>query len=332
MKFVDKESDMSGIKDVAKKAGVSISTVSNVLNGRKNVGKETRERVLNICKELNYYPNSAGRALKSGKSNVLLFNFGDFDRSFYLKIIHGMSDCVNDYDYDLAIITEKSCEKFMRSNMSAGSIVLDEKIPDELLISVASRKYPIVVLDRKIDNPNIKSVIIDNYNPMKKLVQGLVDKGYKKFAFIAGPEHTLDTIERYKAFRDVLELNAIEFSENYYYAGNYREKSGYLAAKIFILSQELPEVFVCANDNMALGAIKALEENGHRVPQDVAVTGFDNEQSAQIMGLTTVDIPKYELGFIAAKYLIEYIKGKKQMHDILVEAKVIWRETTPDRK
>jgi LacI family transcriptional regulator len=322
---------MSGIKDVAEKSGVSISTVSNVLNGKKNVGERTRERVLSICQELNYYPNSAGRALKSGKSNVILFNFGDFDRSFYLKIIQGISDCVNDYEYDLAIITEKSCEKFMRNNMSAGSIILDEKIPDTLLESVANIKYPIVVMDRKIDNPHIKSVIIDNYTPMKKMVQGLVDKGYKKFAFIAGPEHTLDNIERYKAFKDVLEINNIVFSQNDYYAGNYREKSGYLAAKIFIISQDVPEVFVCANDNMAIGAIKALEENGYRVPEDVAITGFDNIQLAEAMDITTVDIPKYERGFIAAKYLIEYIKGKTNVDDISIEAKVVWRNSTPNK-
>jgi LacI family transcriptional regulator len=322
---------MSGIKDVAEKSGVSISTVSNVLNGKKNVGDKTRERVLSICQELNYYPNSAGRALKSGKSNVILFNFGDFDRSFYLKIIQGISDCVNDYEYDLAIITEKSCEKFMRNNMSAGSIILDEKIPDTLLESVANIKYPIVVMDRKIDNPHIKSVIIDNYTPMKKMVQGLVDKGYKKFAFIAGPEHTLDNIERYKAFKDVLEINNIVFSQNDYYAGNYREKSGYLAAKIFIISQDVPEVFVCANDNMAIGAIKALEENGYRVPEDVAITGFDNIQLAEAMDLTTVDIPKYERGFIVAKYLIEYIKGKTNVDDISIEAKVVWRNSTPNK-
>lgn len=323
---------MIGIKEVAKKAGVSISTVSNVLNGRKNVGDETRERVLAICKELNYYPNSAGKALKSGKSNVVLFNFGDFDRSFYLKIIEGISACVNDYEYDLAIITEKSCEKFMRSNMSAGSIILDEKIPDNLLISVASEKYPIVVMDRKIDNPHIKSVIIDNYNPMKALVQGLVDRGYKKYAFIAGPEHTLDTIERYSAFREVLKENQISFSQTNYYAGNYREKSGYLAAKIFILGHEVPEVFVCANDNMAIGAIKALEENGYKVPEDVAITGFDNNQLAQVMGLTTVDIPKYERGFVAAKYLIEYINGKTDIGDISIDAKVVWNKTTPGKR
>jgi LacI family transcriptional regulator len=200
-----------------------------------------------------------------------------------------------------------------------------------LLESVANIKYPIVVMDRKIDNPHIKSVIIDNYTPMKKMVQGLVDKGYKKFAFIAGPEHTLDNIERYKAFKDVLEINNIVFSQNDYYAGNYREKSGYLAAKIFIISQDVPEVFVCANDNMAIGAIKALEENGYRVPEDVAITGFDNIQLAEAMDITTVDIPKYERGFIAAKYLIEYIKGKTNVDDISIEAKVVWRNSTPNK-
>jgi len=319
---------MAGIKDIAKMAGVSISTVSNVLNGKKNVGEETRDRILKICKEVAYYPNSAGQALKAGKSNVILFNFGDFDRNFYLKIINGISDCVNDNNYDLAITTEKSCEKFMRSNLSAGSIVLDEKIPDELIKSVAKRKYPVVVMDRKIDSTYVKNVTVDNYSPMTEMIQGLIDVGYKNFAFVGGIDHTLDNIERYKAFTDVLEKNEISFHQKNYYSGDYREKSGYRAASIFIYSKELPEVLVCANDNMAVGAIKALTENGLRVPEDIAVTGFDNNEISESIGLTTINVPKYERGYIAAKYLVEYLNGKIDMEDTSIKAQVIWRDST----
>ena len=92
---------MAGIKDVARAAGVSVSTVSNVMNNKKNVGEATRANVLRICNELSYYPNIAGKGLKSGTSNTILFNFSDFDRSFYLKIINGISDYANENNYDL---------------------------------------------------------------------------------------------------------------------------------------------------------------------------------------------------------------------------------------
>lgn len=318
---------MVGIKEVAKRAGVSVSTVSNVLNNKKNVGSETKDRILKICEELSYHPNQAGKALKSGKPNTILFNFSDFDRSFYLKIINGISDYVNDNDFDLIICTDKSCEKYMNNSMTSGSIILDMKMQDEVLIRLANENYPIVVLDRIMNNDYIKSVVVNNYEPMYEMMQGVIDRGYRSFGFVGGPEETADNKERYKAFRDALEANHIQFQQKSYFAGNYREKSGFTAAKILMLSRELPDCLVCANDNMAIGAIKAFRENGLRVPEDIAVTGFDNCDLAEVMGLTTVSIPNYERGYIAARYLIENIRGQRNVETFKISAKIIFRSS-----
>lgn len=318
---------MVGIKDIARQAGVSVSTVSNVLNNKKNVGEDTRDKILKICEELSYYPNMAGKGLKSGKPNTILFNFSDFDRSFYLKIINGISDYVNDNDFDLIICTDKSCEKYMNNSLTSGSIILDKKMKDEVLNRIAAENYPIVVLDRILENPWIKSVVVNNYEPMYELIQGVIDRGYKSFGFVGGPEETADNKERYRAFRDALAANHIEFQQKSYFAGNYREKSGYTAAKILMLSRELPDCLVCANDNMAIGAMKAFRENGLRVPKDIAVTGFDNCDLAEAMGLTTVSIPNYERGYIAARYLIENIRGQKNVETFKIEAKLIFRDS-----
>lgn len=318
---------MVGIKDIARMAGVSVSTVSNVVNGKKNVGEETRSRVLRICEDMGYYPNATGRSLKRGGSNTILFNFSEFDRSFYLKIINGISDYVNNTDFDLMICTIKSCEKYMRSNLTSGCITLDIGMKNELLNKTASDNYPIIVLDRVIDNPYIKCIVVNNYDPMTELVQGLVDRGYRRFGFIGGPEQTQDNKERYQAFLDVIEKNNIPFQRKSYFPGDYREKSGYTAAKILMLSGELPEILVCANDSMAIGAIKFFRENGIRVPEDIAITGFDNSDLAEVMGLTTVEIPNYERGYLAAQYLVENIKGKKNVDIFKISAKVNWRDT-----
>ncbi len=318
---------MVGIKDIARQAGVSVSTVSNVLNNKKNVGEDTRDKILKICEELSYYPNMAGKGLKSGKPNTILFNFSDFDRSFYLKIINGISDYVNDNDFDLIICTDKSCEKYMNNSLTSGSIILDKKMKDEVLNRIAAENYPIVVLDRILENPWIKSVVVNNYEPMYELIQGVIDRGYKSFGFVGGPEETADNKERNWAFRDALAANHIEFQQKSYFAGNYREKSGYTAAKILMLSRELPDCLVCANDNMAIGAMKAFRENGLRVPKDIAVTGFDNCDLAEAMGLTTVSIPNYERGYIAARYLIENIRGQKNVETFKIEAKLIFRDS-----
>lgn len=318
---------MVGIKDIAKAAGVSISTVSNALNGKKNVGKETREKILQLCKEMSYYPNAMGRSLKSGANNTILFNFSDFDRSFYLKIINGINDYVNDNDFDLIICTNRSCEKYMRSNLTNGAIILDAKMSNEVINSVASEHYPIVTLDRIIDNPYVKSIVVNNYDPMYEMVEQLIAKGYRRFGFIGGPEHTADNQERYKAFSDALERYQIPFLRKNYFAGDYREKSGYSAARIIMLSEELPEILICSNDNMAIGAIKAFRENGISVPKDIGVTGFDNCDLAEAMELTTVAIPNYERGYLAAQYLIENIKGKSNVEPFKISAKVLWRKS-----
>lgn len=332
MSVSSEECHMPGIKDVAKAAGVSVSTVSNVMNNKKNVGEETRARILKICSEMAYFPNMAGKGLKSGTSNTILFNFSDFDRSFYLKIINGISDYTNENNYDLIICTFKSCEKYMRSSLTAGCISLDSQMTNDFLNRVAGEPYPIVVLDRIVDNPYVKSIVVNNYEPMCELVQGVINRCYRRFGFIGGLEETTDNIERYQAFLDTLEKNRIIFHRENYFSGNYREKSGFRAAKIMLLSEELPEVLICANDNMAIGAIKAFRENGLRVPEDIAVTGFDNCDLSEVIGLTTIDIPNYERGYLAAQYLIENINGKHNVDPFKISAKVKWRKTVLEKR
>jgi LacI family transcriptional regulator len=124
-----------------------------------------------------------------------------------------------------------------------------------------------------------------------------------------------------------LAKNKIDFDRKNYFHGNYREKSGYQAAKIMMLSNDLPEVLVCANDNMAIGAIKAFEENKIRVPEDISVTGFDDSEAAAMMGLTTISIPRYESGYLAAKELLAMMKGTASKEPFKLSATVKWRRT-----
>lgn len=318
---------MVGIKDIAKAAGVSVSTVSNVLNGKKNVGEATRERILRLCSEMSYTPNIMGKNLKAGDTNTILFVFSDFDRSFYLRIINGISDCANEMGYNLLICTEKSVEKYMNSRLTSGCIILDERVKNDVLIRAASPDYPIVVIDRIITRPYIKSIVVNNYDSMTELVQRVVDCGYRRLGFLGGLEHTADNAERYQAFLDVLDKNNIPFHREHYYSGDYREKSGYRAAKIMMLSEKAPEALICANDNMAIGAIKAFREHGIEGPEDIGLTGFDDCDIASAVGLTTINIPNYERGYLAAKYLIENMRGKENYEVFKIAAKVKWRDT-----
>lgn len=313
---------MVGIKDIAKAAGVSPSTVSNVLNGKKNVGEDTRKKILTLAEEMHYVPNVAGKLLKTRENKTILFVFSDFDRSFYLNVLKGINDYLKDKEYDLLICTQRSCEKFMRNNMTSGCIILDASLDDSVVARCANEHYPIVVLDRIIDSDYVKSVIVDNYHAMCDLVQDLIDREYRRFAFVGGLESTVDNQERYRAFRDTLKKNNIHFPQKNYFSGDYREKSGYTAAKILALTDIPPEVLVCANDNMAIGAIKAFREDNIRVPEDIAVTGFDDNEYAHEIGLTTVTVPDYERGYLAALYLVETLKGKETAGVFRISAKI----------
>ena len=214
--------------------------------------------------------------------------------------------------------------------MTSGTIILDMKCPDSMLIRKAEEGYPVVTLDRILEAPNIKSVVVNNYTPMCGLVQGLVDRGYRKFGYLAGMD-TLDNRERFQAFRDVLERNRIRFRRENYLLGDYTEKSGYQSARLMMLSENVPEVLVCANDNMAIGAMNALRQEGLKIPEHIAVTGFDGSDMAPFMKLTTVDIPNYERGYLAAQFLLQLISGKGSSDVFKIAAKVHWRDSVGKR-
>lgn len=320
---------MIKLSDIAKAAGVSPSTVSNVLNGKKNVGEYTRQKILALCEEYHYEPNNAGKSLKQGKNKTILFVFSDFDRKFYLKIIQGISDYVYSKGYDLLICTNRNCDKYMNRSSTCGCVMLDVHSSDELIIRKASKDYPIVVLDRSINEAHIKSILVNNYTPEKELVEELIRRGCKRFAFLGGLE-TLDTAERYHAICDALSERGLSIRREDMYSGDFREKSGGQAARLIMLQEPLPDALICANDDMAIGAIKTFQESGIKVPGDISVTGFDDNDLAKTVGLTTINIPNYERGYIAAQYLIEAIEGDGDFSDFKISAQIKWRKTTVD--
>ena len=306
-------------------AGVSPATVSNVLNGRSNVGQATKERVLAICNEYDYHPNIVGRNLKTGKPRTILFTFSDFDRSFYLEVIHGIHDYAEAHDYDLLISTGRVCEKYMHPATTSGCIALDGKLPSELIDRKATADYPVVVLDRILANPYVKSILVNNYDPMFALVDSLAKRGFSKFSFLGGIENTADNRERYQAFMDALAANGVRFTRDGYIAGDWHESSGIRAAQILLLTESRPQVLVCANDNMAVGAMRTFNANGLVVGRDISVTGFDNNAIAEYNGITTIDIPDYERGYLAAQALVGNIEGDMNKETFRITAKLIER-------
>lgn len=319
---------MAGIKEIAERAGVSIATVSNVLHKKQNVSEETREKILSIAKELDYHPpGEKGKEGKGQRSRTIVFNFSDFDTLFYLDILHGISDYAYARGYDLVICSDQNFEHYTDVSSVCGCIVMDYKSDDAVLKRLADHGIPVIALDRELNYRRIKSIVVNNYAAEKQLVEGLIANGYQRFAFLGGMD-TQDNRERYRAFRDALKEHGLSFHRTDYYEGDWREKSGAAAARLLMLSEEMPEVLVSANDMMAIGAIRKFQENGLHVPEDIAVCGYDDLIISKYLGLTTVAVPDYERGFLAAQALIDIMEDKGDYETFRIGARVKWRKST----
>lgn len=315
---------MAGISDIANKAGVSLATVSNVLNNRKNVGSDTREKVLRAARELGYVHKVQGA---DNKRKTIIVNFSDFDTLFYLEILHGISDYAQKKNYRILVCTGDDLLHYADPKEVAGVIIIDSHTDDRDITTVADRGLPVITLDRELPHGMVKSMLVDNYEGERQLIEKLIEKGYDSFAFLKGPE-TEDCKVRYRAFRDTLKEHDIPFSRNDLYEGDWREKSGSQAARLIMLQQKMPKVLVCANDMMAIGAIRKFQENGIKVPDDIAVCGFDDIIIARYLGLTTVSVPDYERGFLAGQTLINIVDGNGDFETGYIGARVKWRKTT----
>ncbi len=321
---------MPTIKDIARAAQVSVATVSNVINGKPNVGVETRERILALCKQMHYQPNILARNLKGGRTNTVMFVFSDFQRSFYLRVIHGINDCLIENHISMMICPHTTIGQFMKNGFVDGIIVLDKNISDQQIMEAASRDMPIVTMDRVLDAPHISCVVTDNHASMHALMEQLVQRNYRRFHFVGGPVHTADHMERYETFRKELDAHGIPFSQTQYFQGDYSLASGVRAGKLMAVSDNLPEVVVCANDNMAVGVIQCFREMGIGIPGQVAVAGFDGDPQPQLAPgfLTTANIPRYEMGYIAAETLVGMIQRKDAAIVRKIPAAVQWGEST----
>ncbi|MBO4901549.1 MAG: substrate-binding domain-containing protein [Lachnospiraceae bacterium] len=262
-------------------------------------------------------------------NHTVICNLSDFDALYFLDVLHGISDYTSAKGYSMLICSGENISYYADPEMVCGCIVNDVNTADADLLKIADKGIPVIVLDREIDSSRIKSIVVNNYAAEKQLIEGLVEAGYKRFAFLAG-KNTDDNKERYAAFRDTLKEHGIPFRRNDYFEGDWREKSGAQAARLLMLSEEMPEILVCANDMMALGAIRLLAGNGIRVPEDIAVVGFDDIIISKYTELTTVTVPDYERGYLAAQALIDILEGKGDFDTVRIGARVKWRKTTKD--
>lgn len=319
---------MVTIKDVAKLANVSVTSTSYALNGTGTISKSTRKRVLEAAETLNYHPNAFARNLKNRRSYTIGVFITSFGGSFFDEILEGIRDAIKKTEYELIVCPEtRSIRKILTQRQVDGAIIFDRKIKSEIILKLASDRFPIVVMDRQLDADFVLPLLMDNDRGTREAFYHLYDQGARRITCIWGVDDSFDNHERKQVFLEEAQKNNISLQT---YTGNFTEISGYEIGKIILADEILPEAVFCANDQMAIGLIKAIKEHKLRVPEDIAVVGFDDILVASVMQptLSTVGISRFLWGTLAVSQLVDFLKDEKPFQTQRIPTRLIQRESS----
>ena len=333
---------MPGIKDVAVLAGVSISTVSNVFNGTKNVSAETTEKVLSAAKELNYTADGIARSMKSQHSKLVGVIIPSICRVFFPLVISGIQAAADKAGYTLLIYSSEDSFENERKmlntllNFRVDGIILDTLAPrtdKEYLSSLnglisGKKKVPVISLERDLTLYGLDSVFIDNYTSSALITQQLIFDGAKNIAFLNAGMSNL----RLEGYMKTLQLNGLVPDDRLIIRGDKNSPlGGYNCTRQLIESGYTFDAIIGVNDQIAIGAIGALKEYGYRIPEDVCVVGFDNIFIASIIDppLSTINVPKHDMGFIAFQTLLRRLEEKTFSPEAIeLPIEIILRQST----
>ncbi len=307
------------LEEIAKAAGVSRSTVSRVINDEPNVRPEVRQRVWQVVEAMGYHPNAAARSLVSRRSQTLGVIIPQtvntvFADPFLPNVLRGIADAANEHKYHLMLsmvsrpLEEDFYRRALRSQMLDGVVILSAFLDDPLIPRLLRDRIPFVTIGRHPHEPAASYVDADNVRGARMATEHLLRQGRRRVATITGPASMIAGLDRREGYQAALREADLPLDENLIAEGDFTEAGGYVAMQQLLL-QEPDAVFV-ANDLMAIGALRAIRQVGRRVPDDVALVGFDDAQIAAYADppLTTVRQPVYELGDTAINLLVRLIE------------------------
>jgi len=331
------------IRDVARKAGISLSTVSLVINNRGYVSPETRESVLKVVHDLSYHPTRSARGLASRTSGNIGFilSEGHFSQAepFYTRIFLGTEFEARDHNYYILLTTvgdqfdpDNYVPRFLLERNVDG-IIIAGKVNEKLISYIDSLGLPIVLVDYEMKRAQHSAVLIDNWRGATLAVEHLLALGHKRIAFLGGEIRHPSLTERYEAYQNTLHQAGLALEESY--AVTDEEESsvegGASAAERLLASGAEPTAIFAANDAMAIGCMRLLKSRGIRIPHDVAIVGFDDvEMSSHVEPhLTTIRVFKEEMGKIAVQRVVDNLNAKtKTVVTTHVPVELIVREST----
>lgn len=318
---------MAGIRDVAELAGVSISTVSSVLNNSKPVSRKLEERVMRAAEVLEYQPHPLARSLRSSKTGLVGVVMSLITSSFFPQILKGIEDVAYRQGYSLMfydasrdVDREEQYVRLLDKYATEGLIIdsiasFEERAEYRRFVEsrlLSQRRMPVVSIERPLwSNSPVSAVGVDNVRGGYIATRHLLDLGHTRILHIAGPGEFPVAEDRIIGYRRALDEAGVAFDESLITRGDFTPMSGYSSVKHMLNAGRTFTAIFAANDQMSVGAIKALKEEAIAIPDEVAVIGFDNLPMGTFIDppLSTVDVPKYRLGASAMELLVSHLRS-----------------------
>jgi len=321
------------IRDVALKAGVSISTVSRVLNDTCPVADDKRVRVESAAKELGYTPNPAARSLLSSETGGIGIILPFVSGEFFSEFLNGVDQAAQEQDFFLLISTSHHSSEDLKKAMASmyrrvdGLLVMAPHMTTQAVEALAPDGLPFVFVNTEVVSDDAFGVTFDNYGGMYAMTAHLVSKGHRRIAFITGTENAYDARERLRGHLQALKDNGIAPLDELIFKGNYDQRAGFEACNRVLRLEDRPTAVMASNDDSAIGVLSALRQAGLTIPDDMAVTGFDDVQSAQFATppLSSVHVPVRQLGTAAIDLLVSRLNDVQrapQMRTLPVELRI----------
>ena len=309
---------MASIYEIAKEAGVSASTVARALSGKGYCSPDKRKLILALAKKMNYTPSHAARSLKSNITNKVLFCIPDIYNPFYFKMIRGVSEVLETHDYlpllcptkgDLG--TELKMLQNLREGYGDGMIFVSFNFTPENISVVNSCSRPVVLTNNYPESPGdqFDSVYIDTFEGIAMACHHFIARGIRNIGYIGGVGTVQTGRERRAGYISALEEAGIPANPGWMLEGDFSTASGEAAMTKLAVLDKRPEAIVVANDLMAIGALRVCRELNIRVPDDLAIIGMDDSDSAQLLGLSSIRMLEDEIGRNAAELLMERVAG-----------------------
>lgn len=330
---------MPTIRDVAKRAGVAPITVSRVINNSGSVTAETRERVKQAVRELNYVPNRLARSLRLKRTHTIALIVSDITNPFWTTVVRGVEDAAQDAGFNVILCNTDESEAKQEQYLD---VLLQKRVDGILLVPACSdtrlgdwlqrQNTPIVILDRQVYTASADVVRGDSEGGAYRLVQHLLSLGHRQIAVLSGPQGVSTAEDRVAGCRRALQEAGLELEAGQVQYGKFNQESGYEMAQQMLTLCPCPTALFAGNNFIAVGALRALRDNGLRVPEDISVVSFDDLTSSLVIEpfLTVVDQPAYEMGHQGARLLLARLSGLggDKPQEILLPTRLIVRRSS----